>query len=362
MRLLPILLLVGCASAQVAARPSVEKALEDGIGYLLKHQNRDGSWGSAGETTGFDVYAPVPGSHHGFKVATTALCVMALRNAARGNPDAARAYERGLSFLVEKGDVRRPTPDVIYNVWAHAYALQALAQAFEDRKDPKIREAAARQVDLLVRYETMYGGWNYYDFAVGAQHPSEWPTSFTTAAALVAFFEARRSGIEIPQRTIDRALKMVRECRKPDGSFLYDRGFWKRPFHMANREKGSLGRSQAGNFALSLYDDEVGEPQLKAGLDRLFKEHHFIEMGRKRQFPHESWYATAGYYYYFGHYYASRILERLRPEDRSGYAKKLADVVMPHQESDGSWWDFDFYGYEKPYGTAFSILILERCR
>lgn len=362
MRLVPILLLLGCASAQVSARPSLEKAIEDGVAHLLKCQNRDGSWGIAGQTTGFDVYAPVPGAHDGFKVATTALCVMALRPAARANVEARHALERGLAYLIEKGDVRRATPDAIYNVWAHLYALQALAQAYEERKDPKIREAAAKQIDLLIRYETMFGGWNYYDFGVGAQRPASYPTSFTTASALVAFSEARQAGLEVPQKLIDRSLKMLRECRKPDGSYLYDNGFWKAPLHRANREKGSLGRSQAGNYALSLFDDAMDQKQLKAGLDRFFKEHHFLEMGRKRQYPHESWYATSGYYYYYGHYYAGRILERLTPEDRSAYGEKLLGTILPYQEPDGSWWDYDMYGYEKPYGTAFALMILDRLR
>lgn len=355
-------LLAGCAAAQVQTRATTADAYRDGLSYLLKSQNKDGSWGSAGGTTGFDVYAPVPGAHDGFKVATTALSVMALRTPARSNPEAARALEKGLAFLIEHGDVKRATPDTLYNVWAHAYALQAFAQIYEDRKDPKIKEAAAKQIDLLTRYETMYGGWNYYDFEVGAQRPASHPTSFTTSAALVAFSEARRAGLDVPAGLIDRSRKMLRRCRKPDGSYIYDVGFEKHPLHLANREGGSLGRSQAGNYALSLFDDEIGEPQLKAGLDLFFREHALIEMGRKRQWPHESWYYTSGYYYYFGHYYAARILERLGPEDRAAYAKKLRDVILPHQEPDGSWWDYDMYSYEKAYGTAYALMILERCK
>jgi hypothetical protein len=336
-------------------------AYREGLAYLLKSQNKDGSWGSPAGTTGFDVYAPVPGAHDGFRVATTALCVMALRSAAKTDREAARAYESGLNYLIEHGEAKRATEDALYNVWAHVYALQALAEAYRDRKDARVAQAAAKQVELLGRYETMYGGWNYYDFEVGAQRPASEPTSFTTAAALVAFHEVRQAGLAVPDAMVTRALKMLRKCRKPDGSYLYDSGFDKAPLHFANREKGSLGRTQAGNYALSLFDDEVGEPQLKAGLDRFFAEHHFLEMGRKRQWPHEAWYCTSGYYYYYGHYYAARVLERLRPEDRAAYGERLLRVVLPHQEPDGSWWDYNMYSYEKPYGTAYALMILERC-
>jgi hypothetical protein len=84
-------------------------------------------------------------------------------------------------------------------------------------------------------------------------------------------------------------------------------------------------------------------------------------MGQKRQFPHESWYQTAPYYYYFGHYYTARLIERLGPDARAKYGPKLAETIVPHQEPDGSWWDFAMWDYHKPYGTAFSIMTLLRC-
>ena len=44
------------------------------------------------------------------------------------------------------------------------------------------------------------------------------------------------------------------------------------------------------------------------------------------------------------------------------YAKQLADTVLPHQEPDGSWWDYAMWDYHKPYGTAFALMSLQRCR
>jgi hypothetical protein len=331
----------------------------------VRSQNADGSWGSPRGTTGYDVYAPVPGSHDAFRAATTALCVMALRNPAKVDPGAARAFERGLEWLIHRGDARRATPDALYNVWTHAFVLQALAEVYPERsatpQGARIREAARRQIERLVQFETMYGGWNYYDFGVGAQRPASHPTSFGTSTGLVALHQARQAGFDAPAAVIERGIRMVRRCRKPDASYVYDVWWEKRPLHPANRDKGSLGRAQACNFALSLFGDEIGENEFKAGLDRLIKEHHFIEMGRKRQWPHESWYATSGYYYYYGHYYAGRIVETLRPEDRAKYGPKLLEFILPHQEPDGSWWDYDMYDYEKPYGTAFALMTIERC-
>ncbi len=42
-------------------RKEIEQSIRRGIEFLLKRQNRDGSWGSANITRPGEVYAPVPG-------------------------------------------------------------------------------------------------------------------------------------------------------------------------------------------------------------------------------------------------------------------------------------------------------------
>jgi hypothetical protein len=56
------------------------------------------------------------------------------------------------------------------------------------------------------------------------------------------------------------------------------------------------------------------------------------------------------------------LLEKLGDvEGKQKYGSQLADVVVPHQEADGSWWDYAMWGYHKPYGTAFAVMTLLRC-
>src|SRR5688572_30219611 len=62
------------ATQPVRAR-SIDQAIADGVAFLVKSQNEDGSWGTGLETRGWEVYSKVPGSHDAFRVATTALCV-----------------------------------------------------------------------------------------------------------------------------------------------------------------------------------------------------------------------------------------------------------------------------------------------
>ena len=40
----------------------------------------------------------------------------------------------------------------------------------------------------------------------------------------------------------------------------------------------------------------------------------------------------------------------------------LAGFILPLQEGDGSWWDYAMWDYHKPYGTAYAVMTLLRCK
>jgi hypothetical protein len=331
----------------------------------VKHQTPEGAWGTGLETRGFEIYSMVPGSHDAFRVATTALAVMALREALLHDPSlpgAEEAHARGVEYLVKSGEARRDSGDLLYNIWAHTFALQALSIEMRDNpQDKRITEQANWHLSRMIKYATYMGGWNYYDFAVQSQEPSLAPTSFGTAAGLVALWEARRSGLDVPQKLIDTSLRRLEECRLPNGVFLYGWDSKYMPRLPANMIKGSVGRTQPSNYALWLWSTpKMNEQIALQGLDLFFENHVYLEMGRKRQYPHEAWYQTSGYYYYFDHYYAALLIERLPGPERKKYFAQLDAVVAPHQEPDGSWWDYAMWDYHKPYGTAFAIMTLLR--
>jgi hypothetical protein len=101
---------------------------------------------------------------------------------------------------------------------------------------------------------------------------------------------------------------------------------------------------------------------VKTWLDRLFVRNGWLDMGRKRPIPHESWCQVAGYFFYYGHYYAALCIELLPDSERAPYQDHLAQVLIHIQERDGSWWDFPLYDYHQQYGTAFALMSLRRCQ
>jgi len=347
----------------------IEQAIRRSVDFLLERQNPNGSFGSAFPARPVNVLAPAPGSHHAFRAAVTSLCISALIETGDDRPEVAKSLDRAEAWMFEHlPKLRRATPGVMYNTWGHAYAIQALVRMLERDPDDKprcrkIRKHLEQQIEMLGRYECVDGGWCYYDFNARTQKPSGSTISFVSATVLVAFSEAKAAGIEIPQKLVDRATASIRRQRKPDFSYMYGEYLKNYPMYSINRPGGSLGRSQACNLATRLWGDPlVTDEVLRTWLDRLFARNLWLDIGRKRPIPHESWFAVAGYFFYYGHYYAALCIEQLPEKDQNKYQDHLAFVLVRLQEKDGSWWDFPLYAYHQQYGTAFALMSLHRCR
>jgi hypothetical protein len=346
----------------------LDTATARGVTYLCRTQNRDGSWGSPRWVGGVD-RDPVPGAFQSFGTATTALCLEALLGAG-DTPELKRAVARGEAFLLETlPKLRRADQGNLPNVWGYTYGIQALTELA--RREPaesprrhRLKEAIRAQIKGLEHFETVHGGWFYY--ASGLQRPLAPSASFVNAAVLVALDRARSLGVTMDDRILKRAIRATADQRKPDSSYLYsmesplDEGGAMAPI---NRPAGSLGRSQACNLALRLWGDKrITEGVLKEWLDRLISRNGWLDMGRKRPIPHESFAQVAGYFFYFGHYYGALCIGHLSEAERPLYQDQLARLLIRLQESDGSWFDYPLYSYHKPYGTAFALMSLQCCR
>jgi len=358
---------VGPITGPTAAE--LEQSIRRGVDFLVGYQNEDGSWGNPTRTKGLNIYAPVPGAHHAFRTATTALCIAALIESGSETPEVAQAIEKSEQWLLNYlPRLRRANPTAIYNVWGHAYAIQALVRMHHRHEEPGTRERIAElirmQFDRLTRYESVDGGWGYYDFRLGTKQPASSSISFVNATVLVAFHEAQSIGIEPPGRIVQRAVAAtLRQQKKSDFSYLYGEYLKDRPMRGINRPGGSLGRSQACNIALRFWGDEkITDEVLSTWLHRLFARNGWLSIGRKRPIPHEAWFQVAGYFYYYGHYYGALCLEALPAPERGLFQAHMAQTVIPKQEKDGSWWDYPLYDYHQPYGTAFALMTLVRCR
>ena len=352
------------ASAPVA----VGRAIDEGVRWLVAHQNADGSFGSHHSPRPIEVLASVPGSQEAFQVATTALCVLALQDSAPTDAAAARAADRALDFLIERHDVKRMSGMEHYNVWAFGYSLQCFGERLlaepEDQRAGPIRAACARLVEKLGRYQTLDGGWGYLSLdAVPTFQPSDTSMSFTTGTILVGLERARRAGVAVPEKMVARAIDHIERSRLPDGAFLYGEYLKYRPRHEINERPGSACRNPLCHYALELLGKPPAAGAYQRSLEDLLVRYASEQRAAlRRPIPHESWFAISGYFYLYGHAYAAYVLEKLPAEAQRALWPRLVDAVMVCRDPDGSFWDYPLYSYHKPYGTALALIALSRAR
>jgi len=355
-RLTAVLLLL------VAAAPAgeLDAAIRGGVEFLVKHQKADGSFGKRTSGRSYEVTSAVPGGHYAFGAATTALCWLGLDDSPYETEASRKAAARALDWLVKHGRVKRAHGGQLYNTWSFAYVLHALSQAWAKTKRDDVREAADEILKAIGRYQTPDGGWGYYDFRYKAARP-EWSTSFTTATMVVALKRAEIAGLEVSPKVVEKALKNLVRCRKPDGTYVYGMYMRRAPFHGVNKPQGASLRVQACNLALHLYGRDVKTEDLRKGLAMLHEHHRFALAGVRLPIPHESWYAVSGYFYLYGQRYAASVLHRLPGKERAEHAGKIAAAVLKTRQPDGSFWDYPLYGYHKFYGTGYALMALSRC-
>jgi hypothetical protein len=338
-------------------------ALDAGIDYLIRTQNEDGSWGYHAQVRPYAIYAPVPGAHRAFKVATSALALMALWGAERDDEEIRSARLRGARFLIGNARVKRSLGQELYCIWGFGYGLQALsrciASPIEGLDVGAARQTAATLVTGLERSQFLDGGWGYFDFNAQTYRPSGNSMSFCTGMILIALHEAQGVGIEVPERMVRQAVISLRRCRTPEGTYVYSFNWRYAPNGLINRPGGSLTRTPCNDLALFHLGRGMETADLEKGVRNLLRKKRFTRMASRRPVPHESWFSVSGYFYLFGYFYAGECC-RLLPgntvaEVRDGLIGEILHVRMP----DGSFLDYPFYGYDKPYGTAYAVLALQ---
>ncbi len=359
------------SAAEVFVTPSVptildadtaRRARDRMLDFLVETQHHDGSWAS-GAIDGLLDTGYAVSSFYDWQVAMHALACMALRECPETTERRA-ALDQALHWLIETRLPARGNDWDNDAMWPALYGFVACLEAAQDSRLEPMRDGLVRRgrefLDFLERNQVPTGGFGYYDNPPYSRRP-KWGTSFCTALILPSLVKAEQLGWCKDPKTPRRAYEYVRRCLLPNGAYEYDL----RPIpritggEHINRIKGSLGRIQVCNWGLAVAGDTSITPEvIRKGLDPFFQEHRFLDVARMRPIPHEAYYANAGYFYYFGHYYAALAINLLPRSEREDWHARLRPHIVKTQRADGSVCDFLGQPYLVVADTAYAALTL----
>ncbi|MCA8941021.1 MAG: terpene cyclase/mutase family protein [Planctomycetes bacterium] len=334
------------------------------LGFLVTSQNENGSWGNGVLDGPIELGYSIE-TYYAWNLAANALALMALMES-EPTENHTQALRRGIEWFTSTRIAKRGSDWDSDYMWPALYGTVAMVRALDHEvaKDAKLRAAIERRgkefVAQLVKNQSPLGGWAYYDNRPYTRRAT-WATSFCTAAVLPALQRAHEIDWPVDTAVVARAQRYVERCRLPNGAYEYDL----RPIPRVgggeeiNHVKGSLGRIQVCQWALhELGSTTVGADDIREGLERFFEHHKFLDVARMRPIPHEAYYANAGYFYFFGHYYASKAIQRLPQDEREAWHRRLRPHVIKAIRANGSTSDFLASEYTIVAGTAFAAMTL----
>jgi hypothetical protein len=200
----------GTARAQAmmmnGGKKESEEAVLRGLRWLVKNQNKDGSWGpgNRGAMTGFAILSFLG---HGETPVS---------------PEFGPAVQKGLDWITQNGAKfeGRLSMQMAFNqpgVYEHAIATYALGEYYTMTKDERVVDLLKRAVGYIVDGQSPDGGWvySYSKEGDGDTSVSGWQIQALKAAHL--------TGLEIPgvDQALDKAMLDLKRVQGPKGGFGY---------------------------------------------------------------------------------------------------------------------------------------------
>jgi hypothetical protein len=309
--------LTGMGQELVVVDEKTDQAIRGALKWLASKQSGNGSWSAGG------------GDQH--NVAMTGYVLMAFL-AAGQLPDEGEYGKNvtgGVTFLLNAIKADGFIQSGTTNMYGHGIAAIALAEVYGQTKDVRIKSKVESVMRLIVNCQNNQGGWRYPPRVSDADLS-------VTVLQVVALRAAKNAGIEVPQGTIDRAVKYVQSCYdERSGGFTYQPN---------NRQPG-FARTAAGIYSLQvcgLYDD----PRVKTGSQYLFK----------RVKDDREWFT-------YGHFYAAPAQYMVGGETWQRWYTETRDMLLGFAEQQGemTYWKPKYdggRGVGELYCTAVYTTIL----
>ncbi|MFY9341832.1 MAG: prenyltransferase/squalene oxidase repeat-containing protein, partial [Planctomycetota bacterium] len=343
------------ALEQFGGTADTERAVANGLRYLARIQNADGSWGDRSD---FD------GKYGLVYVGKSALCVLAFLGAGHtptSQTEHSQVVQKALARLLalqdeDTGAFGRSS------CYGHGIATYALAEAYGITKDRALLAPLERALTWILDHQgprrdrRNRGGWGY--FSPGLQPEDNYARVSVTAWMVMALESARLSGVELPAEVLPAAREYLELAYdQPNGWFRYN--------HKPSRVNSSWptlpASTPAAAFCLQLLGRGPGDDMVGSALQftverrpeayRRYDDDAFVLQGQ-------------GNVYFW--YYGTLACFLAGGESWQQWNERLRSVLPPAQANDGSFPPIDVYAEEagdsrrdRSYTTAMCVLCLE---
>ena len=187
-----------------------------------------------------------------------------------------------------------------------------------------------RQIDV--------GGWRY----LSALFPQDSDLSIT-GWQLMFLRSARNTGFEVPDKSIQAAVKYIENC------FLKDNDRRVHSYDAGNRSTVTRAVAGAGILAMA----HAGKHNSKAAIasGEWILKHDFSDYDFEKPLHNAEW---LGNRYHYGAFLSTAGMYQLGGKFWDQFFPNLAEALLANQEDNGSW---STKGKDQPYGSCYSTAL-----
>lgn len=304
--------------------PEIRTAVRNGLGYLARTQNSDGSWRSTKDGGAYPI-------------SMASLAGMAFL--ANGNTQSRGSYadhvRAALGYVMrfgqDNGLITGPTQEQGRPMYGHGFSMMFMSCCYGTENNVRIRRQLRKTItaaiELTGQAQSPAGGWTYV--------PGAGDEGSVTITQIQALRAAHLAGFTVPEGTIRNAIRYLELCRAPEGGIRYS---------LSSGGNSRLAISAAAVATLynaGDYDSEMADQCLKYVFDTF--------QSRKNQW------SKGGGHDFYAHHYASQAFYQAGNKYWDPYYPAAAAQLVGMAQGDGSWRG----GVGPVYGTSLALVVLQ---
>ncbi len=330
---------VGMKKALLAAfggTATTEAAVERGLQWLARNQERAGSWSLTGP------YKDGAVDRFQDRVAATAMALLAFQGA--GNTHLSGPFRdnvtRGWKWLGEQQDDTGcffHEGPYVHRFYVQGQCTIAQCELLGMTKDSKLRLSAEKAVQYLLDMQSSEGGWRY--------RPKVDSDVSVTGWVVMALQSARMAGVEVPQENLRRVERFLDRVALQGGSrYPYQEG-----------EEAKVSMTAEALLCRQYLGWKRDDPRLVEGVEFITRPENLIDFGQGRD-TYYWYYATQVAHHMEGEYWQrwNAVMRQALPEQqvKEGRESGSWDPLKPTPDP------WEAYG-GRLYVTCLSLYMLE---